>query len=124
MANRKETPDVLSEILGGEPAAPPPVPTAAAKEKPKAPPKRRAPAKRASRTSKPKRQIWEYQEVIFRDYDGFRPMRVNGEELDGWKDGPMIHEYLNQLGADGWELAGVGSKHNREMPVYLKRIKA
>jgi hypothetical protein len=49
---------------------------------------------------------------------------VNGEELDGWKDGPIIYEYLDQLGAEGWELAGVGSRENREMPVYLKRIKA
>ena len=124
MASRKETPDVLSEILGGEPAAPTPAPAVAPKEKPKAPPKRRTPAKRASRPTKPKRQIWEYQEVIFRDYGGFRPMCVNGEELAGWKEGPRIHEYLNQLGEDGWEVAGVGSKHNREMPVYLKRIKS
>lgn len=124
MASRKETPDVLSEILGGEPAVSQPAPAARPKAKPKAPPKRRAPAKRASRPSKPKRQIWEYQELIFRDYGGFRPRYVNGEELAGWKDGPIIHEYLNQLGADGWELAGVGSRNNREMPVYLKRIKA
>ena len=124
MANRKETPDVLGEILGGEPAAAPSAPAAPPKAKPKAPPKRRTPAKRSSRPAKPKRQIWEYQEVVFRDYDGFRPRYVNGEELESWKDGPIIHEYLNQLGADGWELAGVGGENNREMPVYLKRIKA
>lgn len=124
MASRKETPDVLGEILGGEPAPVQPVPAAPPKAEPKPAPKRRAPAKRASRPSKPKRQIWEYQEVIFRDYDGFRPRYVNGEELAGWKDRPTIHEYLNQLGADGWEVAGVGSQDNREMPVYLKRVKA
>ena len=124
MANRKETPDVLSEILGGEPAARQPARAAPPKAKPKTPPKRRAPAKRASRPSRPKRQNWEYQEVVFRDYGGFRPRYVNGEELAGWKDGPTIHEYLNQLGSDGWELAGVGSQNNREMPVYLKRIKS
>jgi hypothetical protein len=124
MANRKETPDVLSEILGGEPTAPQLVPKAPPKPEPKTPPKRRAPAKRASRPSRPKRQIWEYQEVIFRDYGGFRPRYVNGEELADWKDGPSIHEFLNQLGRDGWELAGVGSQENREMPVYLKRVKA
>jgi hypothetical protein len=124
MAKRKETPDVLSEILGGEPAVPAPAPADPPKAKPKAPAKRRTPAKRSSRTAKPKRQAWEYQEVVFRDYDGFRPRYVNGEELADWKDGPHIHEYLNQLGAEGWELAGVGSKNNREMPAYLKRIKA
>lgn len=124
MASRKETPDVLSEILGGEPAAPakasaaPPMPEAAP------PPKRRAPAQRSRRPSKPKVQSWEVREVVFRDYGGYRPRYVNGEELEGWKDGPVIHEYLNELGAEGWELAGVGSRENREMPVYLKRIKA
>jgi hypothetical protein len=123
MASRKETPDVLSEILGGEPAAPPPAAEAPQKPKPKAPPKRRPPAKRPSRPSRAKRQSWEYREVVFRDYGGYRPRYVNGEELAGWKKGPTIHEYLNQVGADGWELAGVGSRNNLEMPVYLKRIK-
>ena len=124
MANRKKTPDVLSEILGGEPAAPLPAPAAQPEAKPEAPPKRRTPAKRSSRPAKPKRQVWEYQEVIFREYGGFRPRYVNGEELAAWKDGPSIHEYLNLLGAEGWEVAGVGGQNNREMPVYLKRIKA
>jgi hypothetical protein len=117
MASRKETPDVLSEILGGEPAAP-------AEPEPATPPKRRAPAQRARRPAKPKRQAWEVREVVFRDYGGYRPRYVNGEELDGWKNGPLLHEYLNQLGAEGWELAGVGSRESREMPVYLKRIRA
>jgi hypothetical protein len=117
MASRKETPDVLSEILGGEPAAP-------AEPEPATPPRPRAAAQRARRPSKPKRQAWEVREVVFRDYGGYRPRYVDGEELDGWKNGPLLHEYLNQLGAEGWELAGVGSRENREMPVYLKRVKA
>lgn len=124
MANRKETPDVLSEILGGEPTAPPPAPAAPPTVKPEPLPKRRTPAKRSSGPAKPKRQVWEYREVVFREYGGFRPRYVNGEELAGWKDGPSIHEYLNLLGAEGWEVAGVGGQSNREMPVYLKRIKA
>ena len=123
MANRKETPDVLSEILGGEPAPSPTAPAVVPEARPQAAPKRRAPAKTTRGASKPKRQQWEYQEVIFRDYGGFRARYVNGEELAGWKDGPIIYEYLNQLGADGWELAGVGSQHHREMAIYLKRIK-
>jgi len=124
MASRKETPDVLSEILGGEPASPAQTPAAPPTPEPAPPPKRRAPAQRSRRPSKPKVQSWEVREVVFRDYGGYRARYVNGEELEGWKDGPVIHEYLNRLGAEGWELAGVGSRENREMPVYLKRIKA
>ena len=124
MANRKETPDVLSEILGGEPEVPPPAPADSPEAKPKAPPKRQTPRKRSSQPAKPKRLVWEYQEVTFRDYGGYRARYVNGEELAGWKDGPVIHEYLNRLGAEGWEVAGVGGESNREMLVFLKRIKA
>jgi hypothetical protein len=62
-------------------------------------------------------------EVVFRDYGGYRPRCVNGEEQEGWKGAPLMHEYLNQLGEEGWELAGVGSRHNDQMPAYLKRPK-
>jgi hypothetical protein len=48
---------------------------------------------------------------------------VNREELEDWKALPVIHEYLNQLGEEGWELAGVGSRHKDQVPVYLKRRK-
>jgi hypothetical protein len=43
-------------------------------------------------------------EVVFRDYGGYRPRYVNGQELRDWKKAPPIHEYLNQLGEEGWEL--------------------
>jgi hypothetical protein len=62
-------------------------------------------------------------EVVFRDYGGYRPRYVNGEEQDRWKHAPLLHEYLNQLGEEGWELAGVGSRHNDQIPAYLKRPK-
>jgi hypothetical protein len=60
-------------------------------------------------------------EVVFRDYGGYRPRYVNGQEEAGWKQAPLIHEYLNQLGRQGWELAGVGSRHNEQMPAFFKR---
>jgi hypothetical protein len=116
MAPRKQTPDVLSEILGGEPApAPPPAPQPQAAPRPK-----RAPAA-ASGRSRTRKPAWEYMEVVFRDYGGYRPRTINGQEQPDWKRSPVIHEYLNQLGEQGWELAGVGSRENREMPVYFKR---
>jgi hypothetical protein len=49
---------------------------------------------------------------------------VNGEEQEDWKKQPVIHEYLNQLGEEGWELAGVGSRHKDQVPFYLKRRKS
>jgi hypothetical protein len=62
-------------------------------------------------------------EVVFRDYGGYRPRVVNGVEQKGWKESPAIHEYLNQLGEEGWELAGVGARYKDQMPAYLKRRK-
>jgi hypothetical protein len=63
-------------------------------------------------------------EVVFRDYGGLRPRFVNGEEQPDWKALPVIRDYLNQLGEDGWELAGIGSRHKDQVPTYLKRPKA
>jgi hypothetical protein len=114
MANRKETPDVLSEILGGEPSVPGPKPVPKTQPAPK-----RRPSPRKSRPQ----PRWEYLEVIFRDYGGYRPRYVNGQEQKGWKQAPIIHEYLGQIGEDGWELVGVGGRDNREMPAYFKRRK-
>jgi phosphoglycolate phosphatase-like HAD superfamily hydrolase len=62
-------------------------------------------------------------EVVFHDYRGYRPRTVNGQEQPGWKRLPLIHDYLNQLGEQGWELAGVSSRDNNEMPAYFKRLK-
>ena len=114
MSSRKQTPDVLGDLLGGEPAAvavPPKAIQPAAK-----------PASRQqSHPRKPEQTYWEYMEVIFRDYGGYRPRRVNGEELTGWKDAPAIRDYLNQLGNEGWELVAMGGCDGKEMPAYFKR---
>lgn len=123
MADRKQTPDILGEILGGE--APPasttstPEPRPAARSKPT----RRTPSRDLSQKSPPKPQSWEYMEVVFRDYGGYRPRFINGRELGGWKRAPLIHEYLNQLGEQGWELAALGSRIDMQMPAYFKRLK-
>jgi len=115
MATRKQTPDVLGEVLGAEPAPPKPAPRA----EPKRPPPTRTTRKRTA----PKRPRWEYMEVVFRDYNGYRPRWVNGEEQPGWKSGPIIYHYLSQLGDEGWDLVSVGGRHNDEMPAYFRRQK-
>ena len=117
MVTRKQTPDVLNEILGVEPVRLEVAPAV----RPRTEPKRTPPAKGASRQPRAKYPTWEYLEVVFRDYGGYRPRYVNGQEQAGWKQAPLIHEYLNQLGKQGWELAGVGSRHNDQMPAFFKR---
>lgn len=125
MSERKETPDVLGEILSVAPAAAPVTPTPSTPQpKPKSAPKRSSgtgqPA-RKRRNARPSR--WEYMSVRFRDYRGWRPRFVNENELPGWKEGPEILEYLNQLGADGWEMVGIVSKGRSERDAYFKRPK-
>ena len=122
MADRKQTPDILGEVLVGEAAVPPPAPAPAPEPPSKPAPPRKPPVPRSSRRSKAKPQ-WEYMEIVFRDYGGYRPRYVNGEEQMGWKRAPVIHEYLNQLGEQGWELVGVGGRDDRQMPAYFKRPK-
>lgn len=116
MAPRKQTPDVLSEVLGGEPTPAP---------RPARTPRATAPAKRAlteaSGRSPTRKAAWEYMEVVFRDYGGYRPRSVNGQEQPTWKRLPVIHEYLNQLGEQGWELAGMGSRESHEVAAYFKK---
>jgi hypothetical protein len=124
MADRKQTPDILGEILGGEASTTTPAPGADPELAPKSSPGRKSHPRKSSRRSKPKLQPWEYMEVVFRDYGGYRPRYVNGEEQVDWKQAPVIHEYLNQLGEQGWELAGVGSRDDMQMPAYFKRHKA
>ena len=125
MATRKQTPDVLSEILGGEPSlvATDPADKPEPAPKPKPAPSKRAPRRKSTRQPRAKHPKWTYMEVVFRDYGGYRPRYVNGQEQSGWKRAPLIHDYLNQLGEEGWELVGVGGRHNDQMPAYFKRAK-
>lgn len=163
MASRKETPDVLGELLGGSASPPRPVPaleadplpgeepepilaeepepamvaeaTPAPLEKPQVLPPaepdlasvleaepvrgRRA----SSRQRRTKNLRWEYVEIVFCDHGGFRPRYINGLESRNWKKAPLIYDYMNFLGEQGWELAGVGGRHKGQMPAYLKRLK-
>ena len=155
MASRKETPDVLGELLGSGATVPRPVPKAepdlaamgegdaalvvdpepepevepepqpavAPTAEPTRVPPRKTSTRPASRQRQPKKVRWEYVEVVFCDHGGFRPRFINGHEVRNWKRTPPIHDYLNHLGEQGWELAGVGGRHKGQMPAYLKRLK-
>lgn len=130
-SKRKETPDILAEILNGEVST-------IAEGVPKNSPVRTAPfvsrledrSPAASgqpverKTSHPVR--WEYQVITLHDYHGWRPRYCNGVELANWMDGPQLHIFLAAMGDQGWELVaaaagerlyGAGDRHQ----LYFKR---
>jgi hypothetical protein len=100
MSSHNDMPDILGEILGGprDHASPQEPPTAHALE-------------------------WEYREVVFRDYRGWRAHTVNGVELGDWKTAPAIVEYLERAGREGWELVSMGERHHNHKEAYFKRPK-
>jgi hypothetical protein len=129
MTERKGTPDILGAILSG--ATPPdqstvshaaaPQPVAAphtAAVPPVAPPR----VERAPRASSNKQPQWEYLVVSFHEQSGWHARFINGHELDNWQRGPQLHDVLDQLGADGWELINVVKSE----PLYgtMDRIQA
>jgi hypothetical protein len=52
---------------------------------------------------------WEYETVSFQDAHGWRPRFINGRELRDWMFGPLLHDYVNQRSAEGWELAAAAA---------------
>lgn len=128
MVDRKETPDVLAELLSDPVAAQPaPAPTNRVLDLPN----RRTPRPRVeSPAPEPVRPpSWEYELVSCQNYHGLRPRFVNGQELPKWMDGPVIEDYLNLRGADGWELVAVTNGQTMygaadRVQLYFKRTKA
>ncbi|MBP1701374.1 MAG: hypothetical protein H6Q38_481 [Chloroflexi bacterium] len=102
MAKRKETPDVLAEILGGEPPAQLDAPITRPPVAARRPPAKVAKTPAPTRPATPRK--WEYLLVSFQNYQGWRPRFHNGRELDEWIYGPLIHEHLHELAEAGWEL--------------------
>jgi hypothetical protein len=112
MAKRKQTPNVLAEILGGADLG------------------ESLPGQSAIRTRHQPTPddglAWEYQVISFQDYRGWRPRYINGAEIKDWTSGPLLHEFLDDMGADGWELAAASSGERLygsadSHQVYLKR---
>lgn len=112
---RKETPDVLGEVLAGlgeAPAAPASQPTPAPRA-PRRPRRARAAEKEATAANpeppaQPAARGWDFLVVSFSEYRGWRPRFINGQEVRNWMHAPLIHDYLAQLGEDGWEMVGAG----------------
>ncbi len=83
-------------------------PSPARKTQPAA--KKPVPAKRQPQKPAAVKPVhWEYLLVSFQEYHGWRPRFINGKEQANWVDAPVIHEYIQQLGKDGWELAGASA---------------
>ena len=126
MTERKQTPDILGAILSGatppdQSSVPPPVTVPpVARVAPAAPPVARA--ERAPRATAARQTQWEYLIVSFHEQNGWHARFVNGRELDNWQHGPQLHDVLDQLGGDGWELINVVKSE----PLYgtMDRIQA
>ena len=123
MAERKQTPDVLADILSAAPSVEAPT-SAASPPAARLPSPPATPAKRTQRAEAGPR--WKYRVVSFQDYHGWRPRYENGVEIAGWMRGPLLHEFLEQAAENGWELAAAsageslyGSSDKRQL--YLKR---
>lgn len=114
MSNRKATPDVLGAVLGGAPVESP-APVLPVVNAPV------ATSHAAPLASEP--QQWEYREVLFRDYRGWRTHTVNGVELGDWKNAPTLLDFLEQAGREGWELVSMGERHHNHKEAYFKRPK-
>ena len=130
---RKETPDVMGELLAG-PAIDPDIsaPPIQPVTPPKPRPRRSAAAKKSALptqtepTSTP--QGWDYLIISFSNHRGWRPRYINGQEIRNWNQAPLIHDYLAQLGEDGWELVGAGGGKalygaSDHYQLFLKRAK-
>ena len=124
MPDRKETPDILGQILGNV-AAPDqsvtPIGTVAA------PP--RTASRRKAAPKKDDAPQWEYLTISFQDQQGWRGRYADGEELERWEKGPLMNELFDALGEAGWELINVTTKDHfygrtDAIQAFFKRPKA
>jgi hypothetical protein len=107
MAERKQTPNILNEIISGSPAEP--MGTPQPDRSPRPPRAKPAASVKTSTTREKPRKKWQHRLVSFQDFKGWRPRFVDGVELADWFRLPIIHEYLSQAAEDGWELVAATS---------------
>lgn len=129
MTARKQTPDVLGDLLGGELADEPAelisvTPRRTARTTARTQPKPRATAAKATGSQ----TQWEYLVVTFQHYRGWRPRYANGQELNHWTEMPVLPDYLNVLGDLGWQLSAASSGQtffgNRDLvQLYFRRAR-
>lgn len=115
MSDRKQTPDVLADLLGGEmsrdvsddfliPAAPA-RPRLPKHTTPSEPQTIRAPRDVPARLL----MCWEHRVASFQQHKGWRLRYLDGVQVQNWASGPRLHETIATLAADGWQVAGVCS---------------
>jgi hypothetical protein len=117
MSERKQTPDILAEILGGEaarpgagdlesihpqPAKPPGAPKRAAQAR------RPVPAKPAASTAR-SAVAWQLQVASFQEHNGWRLRYLDGKAVADWLNSPLLHEYITLQSAKGWQVAAACS---------------
>jgi hypothetical protein len=105
MSERKQTPDVLADILGAGAPVDEPRPAPVRTSRPAAPRRISQPERAAPERTR----RWQYVVVSCQDYHGWRPRYENGVELAGWTHGPLLQTYLEQRGIEGWELVAATS---------------
>jgi hypothetical protein len=72
---------------------------------------------------------WEYL-IITYDHanDAWRPRYARGREMPDWETGPTSHQFMDQLGEQGWECFDVeitrdGKGEVRSYWMYFKRAR-
>jgi hypothetical protein len=52
-------------------------------------------------------QTWEYLFLKATWRSGWKIEHVNGDPIDDWDEGPSMYAYINELGAEGWEMVNM-----------------
>jgi len=115
MSERKQTPDILGDLLGGGPLIREAGETVvdllkpAAVKRTKTAQKTRVEGKQPAETrmvGKPQEVRWEHRVASFQEYKGWRLRFVDGVETPNWTSGVTLCGYIAQASAEGWQVAG------------------
>ncbi len=133
MSNRKQTPDILGSVLGGQPdgldQASNAVPAPGEPSKPGPQNAARTVAKQADPAPEPAPQptppAWEYRDVVFDDHDGYIVRYTGTKEMPDWKRRKVsLSAYINRMGAKGWEIVSLAPIRRNQLLVIFKRQKS